>query len=125
MKKAMSKSHGGKRLGAGRPPTGKDPQVVLRMPSNLIATVDAWATSMEIMRSEAIRRLVEIGLTAAQPKQAPHARARKAHELAGKHLDRFADQSATAEEQARRKRRLLKGPEEFQEMRVDRPKPRR
>jgi hypothetical protein len=62
MKKAMPKSHGGRRSGAGRPATGKDPQVVLRMPSDLIATVDAWAMSNETTRSEAIRRLVELGL---------------------------------------------------------------
>jgi hypothetical protein len=45
--------------------------------------------------------------------------------MAGKQLDELADQSATTEEQAVRKRRLLKGPEEFQNARVDRPKGRR
>jgi hypothetical protein len=48
----------------GRPATGKDPQVVVRMPSALIAGVDAWATAKEIGRSEAFRRLVELGLKA-------------------------------------------------------------
>jgi hypothetical protein len=46
----------------GRPATGKDPQVVLRMPTKLIADVDAWGTANNAIRSEAIRRLVEIGL---------------------------------------------------------------
>jgi hypothetical protein len=48
----------------GRPATGKDPQVVLRMPAALIAEVDAWGATNSAMRSEAIRRLVEIGLKA-------------------------------------------------------------
>jgi hypothetical protein len=48
----------------GRPATGKDPQVVVRMPTSLIAAVDAWGTANDAMRSEAIRRLVEIGLRA-------------------------------------------------------------
>jgi len=46
----------------GRPPTGKDPQIVARMPAGSIASVDAWAAANETTRSEAIRRLVEIGL---------------------------------------------------------------
>jgi hypothetical protein len=41
--------------------------------------------------------------------------------MAANQLDRLADKSATADEQAIRKRRLLKGPEEFQNLRVDRP----
>jgi hypothetical protein len=48
----------------GRPATGKDPQVVLRMPVPLIAAVEAWGTANDAVRSEAIRRLVEIGLKA-------------------------------------------------------------
>jgi hypothetical protein len=40
--------------------------------------------------------------------------------MAGDQLDQLADESATSEEQASRKRRLLKGPEEFQNVRVDR-----
>jgi hypothetical protein len=46
----------------GRPATGKDPQVVVRMPVALIALVDAWGNANGAMRSEAIRRLVEIAL---------------------------------------------------------------
>jgi len=48
----------------GRPATGKDPLVSTRMPQSLIGTVDRWADGHEIKRSEAIRRLVEIGLKA-------------------------------------------------------------
>ena len=41
----------------------------------------------------------------------------KAAEMAGEAIDRQADQSATAEERESRKRRLLKGPAEFRELR--------
>jgi hypothetical protein len=34
------------------------------MPRALIAGVDAWATANDVGRSEAIRRLVELGLKA-------------------------------------------------------------
>jgi len=47
----------------GRPATGKDPLVGVRMPPALIAQVDAWASYQATGRSEALRRLVEIGLT--------------------------------------------------------------
>jgi hypothetical protein len=48
----------------GRPATGKDPQVVLRMPAPLITAVEAWGAANDAVRSEAIRRLVELGLKA-------------------------------------------------------------
>ena len=48
----------------GRPATGKDPQVVVRMPQKLIEEADAWAAANDTVRSEAIRRLVELGLQA-------------------------------------------------------------
>jgi hypothetical protein len=48
----------------GRPATGKAPHVTARMPSELIVQVEAWATANDTSRSEAIRRLVEIGLKA-------------------------------------------------------------
>jgi hypothetical protein len=42
--------------------------------------------------------------------------------MAGREIDRLADRSATSEEQAQRKRRLIKGPREFRDMRGDLPK---
>ena len=56
-----------KKKGRGRPATGKDPHVALRMPAGLIEQVDMWAMHQETGRSDAIRRLVEVGLTI-QPK---------------------------------------------------------
>ncbi|MBR1154518.1 hypothetical protein [Bradyrhizobium sp. JYMT SZCCT0428] len=66
MKKAIRKTRGGKRPGAGRKPTGVDPTRTFRLSDEFIATVDAWADQQadEPSRSEAIRRLVELGLKA-------------------------------------------------------------
>jgi len=42
---------------------------------------------------------------------------RKAAKMAGREIDRLGDQTATREERARRKRRLIKGPREFRDIR--------
>src|SRR5262245_16366251 len=54
---------------------------------------------------------------AARPKKAT-----KAREMAGQEIDRLIDPSATDEERQRRKRRLLKGPKEFRDIRGNRAK---
>jgi len=48
----------------GRPATGQDPVTAIRLSSQLRADVDAWAAGQhdEPGRSEAIRRLIELGL---------------------------------------------------------------
>jgi hypothetical protein len=46
----------------GRPATGRDPVSAVRLPVELTSSVDAWAAKNEVSRSEAIRRLVELGL---------------------------------------------------------------
>jgi hypothetical protein len=52
-----------KKRGRGRPPSGgRDPIVTLRMPPALIANAKAWGEANDLGRSEAIRRLVELGL---------------------------------------------------------------
>ena len=50
----------------GRPATGQDPVTAIRLSSELRKSVDAWAAKQEDLpgRSEAIRRLVELGLKA-------------------------------------------------------------
>ena len=47
---------------------------------------------------------------------------RKAAKMAGREIDRLGDQAATSEERAKRKRRLIKGPREFRDLRGDLPK---
>jgi Arc/MetJ-type ribon-helix-helix transcriptional regulator len=47
----------------GRPATGRDPFVGIRLPAPLIEDIQAWSAKHDAgSRSEAIRRLVELGL---------------------------------------------------------------
>jgi hypothetical protein len=47
-------------------------------------------------------------------------KAAQAAEMAGQEIDRLADPSASDEERQVRKRRLIKGPKEFQDLRRNR-----
>ena len=105
-----------KRKKPGPKPTGKTPLIALRLPAEVTARLDAWAAGKGYSRSEAIRSMIEDRL----------ARSRSsARDVAGEHLDRHADPSASADEQARRKNRLLKGPGEFRELVAEQRKKRR
>jgi Ribbon-helix-helix protein, copG family len=53
----------------GRPATGRDPVSAVRLPVELTAAIDKWGEDHHANRSEAIRRLVELGLTASPPKE--------------------------------------------------------
>jgi hypothetical protein len=107
----------------GRPATGKDPHIAARMPPRLIAEVEAWASSNSTTRSDAFRRLVEIGLTVkTKSKQPSAALADRAKELATKAVEKMIDPSVPPEERAQRRRRLTKGPPEFRGNRRDQPK---
>jgi hypothetical protein len=46
----------------GRPATGRDPLITARVPQALIDQIEVWAAKNDASRSEAIRRLVELGL---------------------------------------------------------------
>jgi metal-responsive CopG/Arc/MetJ family transcriptional regulator len=49
----------------GRPATGQDPVSAVRLPADLTKEIDSWARKNDTAsRSEAIRRLVELGLKA-------------------------------------------------------------
>ena len=94
----------------------------LRASSELRASIEAWANSQDDTPklSEAIRRLVELGLTVkTKPARPLAAGADRAKELAAKVIDSLTPAATGAEEKAIRKRRLLKGPEE---VRIDRAK---
>ena len=89
------------------------------------AAIVRWAETQsdKPTLSEAIRRLVELGLTVgAKQKHTTAATADRAKELASKTIDSLTADAANNDEKASRKRPLIKGPEEFQEARVDRPK---
>jgi hypothetical protein len=109
----------------GRPRTGTTPLMGFRADPVIRASIVRWAEKQPDMPSlsAAIRRLVELGLAGAKTFAAPSQQtAAKAKKLAAEQIDRMGDSAAPAEEQANRKRRLLKGPEEFREVRVDRAK---
>ena len=88
-------------------------------------SIKAWAKAQtdNPSKAEAVRRLVELGLTIrTKAKQPSAAGAARAKELAKAAIDKMSDATALPEEQAQRRRRLTKGPLEFRERRVDQPK---
>jgi hypothetical protein len=123
----MAKSISAKQKNRGRPPTGVTPMIGLRATPALRKAIEEWAIQQPDTPhlSEAVRRLVENALVNAGPKAARVSKknAAKASETAAQTIDQLTDKRAPAEEQEKRKRRLLKGPSEFREMRVDLPKP--
>jgi metal-responsive CopG/Arc/MetJ family transcriptional regulator len=55
----------------GRPPTGQDPVLAVRLPPALRSAIETWAEQQndKPSRSEAIRRLIEFALKAKQKNQ--------------------------------------------------------
>jgi len=89
------------------------------------ATLDEWRNQQDDSpsRSEAIRRLVERALsTPSDNRPRRHGAAKKAAELAAREIEKTTDKSRPVEEQKTRKRRLIKGPGEFRDIRRDQPK---
>ncbi len=119
MKKSISVNK--KSIGRPKKKGGVHPVSAVRLPPAMSDDVDAWAAKQgdKPGRSEAIRRLVEIGLKAKSPKGVRYeAQKNRAKEMAGGAIDKLTDHSAHPDDQANRKRRLLKGPEEFRDLRV-------
>jgi Arc/MetJ-type ribon-helix-helix transcriptional regulator len=122
MAKSIAVKHKKKR---GRPATGHDPFVGIRLPEELLVQIAKWSENSEAgSRSEAIRRLIELGLTVKTPARhiSKPGRKLRAQELATKAIEKIIDPSAPPEERAQRRRLLTKGPPEFREDRVDLPK---
>jgi hypothetical protein len=121
----MKKAIPAKQKPVGRPATGITPMMGFRAEPALRAAIVRWAENQPDMPtlSEATRRLVELGLGSVKVARAQKRRdSPTARDLAAVQIDRLADSGVPAEEQASRKRHLLKGPEEFREARIDRPK---
>jgi hypothetical protein len=112
--------------GRGQPPAGAE-SIHLRLPPHQLARVKDWIAAQpkpRPSRAQAIRRLVELGLSGTPPIRQPSPKAAsKAVDLAGQQIDKLSDPSASAEERQKRKQRLLKGPGEFRDIRSDFPKP--
>ena len=76
--------------------------------------IDRWQREHgATTRSDAICRLLRQALGTDPGRRISRKFAAKASDLAGQVIDRLTDPSATTEEQATRKRRLIKGPREF------------
>jgi hypothetical protein len=109
----------------GPPPTGKGELIGVRLRPPALSALDAWIRNAgaTLSRPEAIRRLVELALAGTQaiPRRSPKS-VSKASELAAQQIDEMSDPSATDEQRQTRKRRLLKGPQEFRNIRGDVPK---
>lgn len=87
----------------------------------LLRAITAWMARQNDTPSlsEAISRLVELGL--ALPDD-PDRQKRRARKMAGDTIDRMGDTTSTVDDRAIRKRDLLDGPQEFDQVRIDRPK---
>jgi hypothetical protein len=92
----------------------------------MIDDVEKWRAKQRPIPgvSEAIRQLVRQALSSAKAGgKRSRAASNNASLMAGRAIDRLADKSASDEEQASRKKRLLQGPKEFREMRAKSRKP--
>jgi hypothetical protein len=90
-----------------------------------LAAIDGWRRRQTPIPtvSEAIRLLVGQALAgAAMARPRSKEAKRKAAELAAREIDRLGDHGLTSEEKATRKRRLIKGPKEFRDVRGHQPK---
>ena len=91
-----------------------------------LRNIEDWASKREIPlgRSEAIRHLVALGLNVEEesPRSSNETQRVSASAMAGKQIDHMNDAEAPVEEQHRRKRRLVNGPPEFRDARLDLPK---
>jgi hypothetical protein len=150
---AKSISVNKKARGPGRPKKrgGVHPVSAVRLPPEISAGVVAWAAKQADApgRSEAIRRLVELGLTVKAKARSTGRRPRaalvadlaaetidslpaarpgrrgRAQELARDAIEKMGDPTASPEERDQRRRRLTKGPIELRAARVDQLKAKR
>jgi hypothetical protein len=105
--------------------TAGHPVSAVKLPALLTASIDAWANAHGVNRSEAIRRLIELGLKAEAPtatKPVSRHDAAAVEELVIHQLDQFIDPATPQEERDRRIQRLTEGPPEFVGLRIDLPK---
>lgn len=106
--------------------TGRDPISAVKMPERLTEAVDAWAEARQLSRSDALCKLIELGLKIAPPAHtSAHviaSDATKIEELAVHELEALLDPALPMDERERRIRRLTEGPPEFSHERVDLPK---
>lgn len=96
--------------------------ITVRFSRDLIKRIARWTANQDspVSRTEAIRRLTEFALEYAEisSKSGKFSQgAKRAAGMASDLIDLLGDQSATHEDREQRKRRLVKGPSEFRQMR--------
>jgi hypothetical protein len=105
--------------------SGRDAISAVQLSQGLTAEIDAWAEAHHINRSDAIGRLVELGLKASRAVSSQHSVQQDSLNIedeAIKLIRSLLDPSLPDEERERRIRRLVEGPPEFSEQRIDLPK---
>jgi hypothetical protein len=108
-----------------RPRRGRDAISALKMSEKLTADVDAWAEAHGMVPSDAIRQLIELGLSTAPSAAFLGLIGRdpvEIKDLAVKQISQLLDPSLPVEERERRIRRLTEGPPEFSDERIDLPR---
>ena len=118
----MAKSNSVKRKTRGRPATGVDPFIGIRLPSDLIKTIEGWAGRHDARsRSDAIRQLVLLGLSTEAERKPKKGTAetrdvKRSHskQMAGDAMDHEMRHSGASDKvKDERKRRLMKMPGEL------------
>lgn len=96
----------------------------VQLPQSLTRAVDAWAEAHKIPRSDAICELIELGLRVASSSASHHVppEAFAIEDEAVAQIRRMLDPSLPPDERERRIRRLIDGPPEFYQERIDLPK---
>jgi hypothetical protein len=108
-----------------RPGGSRDAINAVKMSERLTADVDAWAEAHDTIRSDAIRQLVELGLSTTPSADSLGSARRNPVEIedwAVKQIDQLLDPSLPITERERRIRRLTEGRPEFSGERIDLPK---
>ena len=105
-------------------PSAKLNYVSVGFSPRLLGAVVKWSKeqSSSPETSEAVCSLVEIALAMRSDRKSSDNQKARAKEIAGTTIDRLSERGATDVDKATRKQRLLKGPEEFRESRIDRKK---
>jgi hypothetical protein len=106
---------------------GREAISAVKLSERLSAGVDAWAEAHNTVRSDAIRQLLELGLSASSARPPHEGRSVRDNEAeieqqATAQIDLLLDPSLPPDERERRRRRLIEGPPEFSGERLDLPK---
>ena len=106
---------------------GREAISAIKLPQRLTAEIDAWAEAHNMVRSDAIRQLLELGLGASFTRPPHDRRSVRDHQAeierqATAQIEMLLDPSLPPDERERRRRRLIEGPPEFFGERIDLPK---